>query len=129
MVKWNSSDDDLKTGEELAMRTLNPRDGEPRAVPIGLVLASIGRELDRLGDDVERLQDNLSPALTTVLMEHPEIMVGLQELDRLAQTLRALSSLIQQIDAQQTELLFSHISDLVADLPLGDLASRLMQPK
>lgn len=94
---------------------------------MGLVLAAIGRELDRLGGDVDRLQDELSPAFTSALMARPEIMIGLQNLDRLAQMLRALSSLVQQIDTQNAEIPFSHISCLIADLPLGDLASRLMR--
>ena len=111
------------------MRTADVGANEPRAVPISMVLATIGRELERLGGDVDRLQDALSPALTSALMAHPEIMIGLQELDRLAQTLRALSGLAQQIGIQEAEIPFSHISCLIAALPLGDLASRLMQPK
>lgn len=108
------------------MPTAVTRDDELPAVPIGMVLAAIGRELERLSSDVDRLQDDLSPALTSALIAHPKIMIGLQELDRLAQTLRALSSLAQQIDTQQAEVP-SHVSGLIAALPLGDLASRLMQ--
>lgn len=112
------------------MRTEDIPDAGPRAASGGAVLAAIGRELDGLGDDIDRLQENLSPALVLApaLVAHPEIMIGLQDLDRLAQTLRALSNLVRQIGSKQAEVPLSDLSDLVAAIPLGDLAGRLMRP-
>lgn len=74
---------------------------------------------------MDRLQEEMSPALGTVLVDHPEVMIGLQELDRLAQTLRALSRLVQQIGATQADVPSPDLSGLIAAIPLGDLASRL----
>ena len=110
------------------MRTGDTLDEGPRAVSINVVLGAIGRELDGLGDDMDRLQEELSPALMPVLLAHPEIITGLQELDRLSQTLRALSSLVQQIGTKQPEAPLPDLSGLIAAVPLGDLASRLMRP-
>ena len=97
------------------------------AVPAGVMLDAIGRELDRLGCDVDRLQDMLSPALTPVLVAHPEAMIGLQDLDRLAQTLRALSGLVRQLGIRAAEGPVPDLPSLMAAIPLADLAFRLGQ--
>lgn len=102
--------------------------GVPGGVPAGMMLDAIGCELDRLGCDVDRLQDMLSPAFTPALAAHPEAMMGLQDLDRLAQTLRALSGLVRGLGLRAPEGPVPGLPSLMAAIPLADLAFRLGQP-
>ncbi len=94
-------------------------------VPITEVLGAVGRELDTLGTLVEHIQEALSPVLSPALLADPGALAGLQELDRLIQTLRALSGVAVGLSgaADRTWTVGSRV--LWATVPLADLATRL----
>ncbi|MBP1807582.1 hypothetical protein [Rubellimicrobium aerolatum] len=98
-----------------------PEDGLLR---VRKLLTAIDHELRAAGANVEGIQDALSPALSLAVLDHPEAVAGLQELDHLAQTLHALADVVLSLSdvVDPAHAVAPHVLDAVR---LGKLASRL----
>lgn len=92
---------------------------------IGPILASIGHELTGLSATAEHMQDILSPLLLPGLLSNPDTIMGLQELDRLTQTLRALSSVALQLSRAADAGWKIDLEPVLAAVPLAGLVKNL----
>lgn len=97
--------------------------------PLAALLDAMGRELSSLGAMADRVQAALSPALSSQLLSHPGVLVGLQDLDRLAQSARALGAVADRLSASVTIEGPLDTDGVLAALPLADLAARLGRPQ
>jgi hypothetical protein len=100
-------------------------EGKPQEVSVAAMLEAISCELGTLGAGVEHIQEVLSPALTQALLTNPGAMIGLQELDRVAQTLQALSGIVSRMVGVPGLDQALDIQSTLAAVPLAELAARL----
>ena len=91
----------------------------------GTLLMRIGEELSELGQDLDRVQDALSPVLAPTLLSHPEAVEGLQHLDRVSQAIQALSLVTHRLSRGLSGQGWPSDEALFGDLHLGDLVHRL----
>ncbi len=89
-----------------------------------VLLQRIGAELGSLASQVERLQNGLGPLLLQAARHRPDVVVDLQGIDAINQTLAGLSDFVSALGRCGTGHLVA-LSSLVAEMPLGDLADRL----
>lgn len=97
-------------------------------VPIASVLTAMGAELGALGSLIDRVQDALSPALSPAVLADPGVLASLQQLDRLAQTVRALAGVAARLSDAAGPSATADPAALLGAIPLADLARRLGAP-
>ncbi len=89
------------------------------------LLEAMAAELRSLGAMTDRVQDALSPALTPAVLSHPEVLASIQDLDRLAQTVRALAAIAERLSDCTVAGEVIDPEAMLRSVPLGDLAARL----
>ncbi|MHB8287144.1 MAG: hypothetical protein ACYDD1_21055 [Caulobacteraceae bacterium] len=97
-------------------------DGEAGA-SLGDLLQTLAREIGDLANRTEVMQHLVSPLITD---QSAEGLLGLQELDFIAQHLFAISSFVTQLEPHSDWRLDTHAAGL--SVPLADLARRLTRP-
>jgi len=90
---------------------------------LGDLLQTLAREIADLANRTEVMQHLVSPLITD---QSAEGLLGLQELDFIAQHLFAISSFVTQLEPQPDWRLDLHAAGLA--VPLADLARRLTRP-
>jgi hypothetical protein len=96
--------------------------GEPSA-PLGELLQTLAREIADLANRTEILQHLVSPLITD---QSADGLLGLQELDFIAQHLFAVSGFMAQLEPRPDWRLDTQAAGLA--VPLADLARRLTRP-
>ncbi len=89
------------------------------------VLGRVGAELAGAAAALKSLQDDLAPVLTEARAVGPALVVRLQSLDAVEQTLRDLSRFVGDLAAGAPPIDRDRIDRLLDGLTLGGLADRL----
>lgn len=89
------------------------------------VLSRVGAELAGAAAALKTLQDDLGPVLTEVRAIGPALVVKLQDLDAVEQTLRDLSRFVHRLGSATPPVDQDRVDALLDDLTLGALARRL----
>ena len=93
--------------------------------PLPVLLDRVGAELGSLSASVDDLQDHLGALLMRAAEDKPHVMVHIQKLDALSQTLASLSGFVQALGPKTLGNRPVDIEPLVDTLTLADLADRL----